>query len=72
MDRTTPIPIPHMGIPGKVCEAVATLTIYGEQTTYDPKSKRTDSELRKLVIELCKFESWRAPLGFNVTGIEVK
>jgi len=48
------------------------LKIYGEQTTYDPNTKRTDSELRKLEIELAKLDSWRAPLGFNVTGIEVK
>lgn len=50
---------------------MATLTIYGVQTNYDPKTKRTDSELRTLEIELAQMESWRAPLGFNVTTIAV-
>ena len=49
-----------------------TLKVFGEQTTYDPKSKRTDSELRTIELELSDSESWRAPQGFNVTTIEVK
>jgi len=48
----------------------ATLTIYGVQTHYDRETKRTDSEPRKLEIELSQLESWRAPIGFNVTEIK--
>lgn len=60
-----------MGIPGKVHRAVATLTIYGEQTTYDPKTTRTDSAPRKIQVEIAKLETWRAPIGFNVTEVRV-
>lgn len=50
---------------------MTTLTIYGIQTHYDPKSKRTDSELTKFDIDLMDAETWKAPLGFNVTTIKV-
>ena len=50
----------------------ATLTIYGIQTHYDPQTKRTDSAPRKLEIELSQLESWRAPLGFNVTEVRAE
>lgn len=51
---------------------MAILTIYGVRTNYDPKLKRSKSAPDKLEIELSQLESWRAPLGFNVTEIKVR
>jgi hypothetical protein len=50
---------------------MTTLTIYGQWAVYNQHIKDVETQLDTFVIELMPDESWKTPIGFNVTLVKV-